>query len=140
MRSFTTMIDINASPERVWEVMSDVERWHEWTASITSVERLTPGPLGTGSKARVRQPRLLPAVFEITKWDPPRSFEWVTRSGGVTAVARHSVAPTDAGARARLAVEFSGVLAPLVAWVAGTLTDRYLQMEAAGLKRRSEAG
>jgi hypothetical protein len=140
MRSFATMIDINASAERVWEVMSDVERWHEWTASISSVERFTPGLLALGSKVRVRQPRLLPAVFEITRWEPPRSFEWVTRSGGVTAVARHSVEPTNAGARARLSVEFSGVLAPLVAWFAGNLTRRYLQMEAAGLKQRSEAG
>jgi uncharacterized protein YndB with AHSA1/START domain len=31
MRTFSTQIDINASPERVWAVMSDVERWHVWT-------------------------------------------------------------------------------------------------------------
>ena len=120
--------------------MSDVEHWHEWTASIISVERLTAGALGVGSKARVRQPKLLPAVFEITKWDSPRSFEWVTRSGGVNAVARHSVEPIGPGARARLSVVLSGALAPLVAWFAGNLTNRYLQMEAAGLKQRSEAG
>jgi hypothetical protein len=140
MRLFATSIDISASPERVWSVMSDVERWHEWTASITSVETLTAGPLGVGSKARVRQPKLLPAVFDITIWDPPRSFEWVTRSAGVRAVARHSAEPIAGGARAHLSVQFDGVLAPLVAWFAGNLTDRYLEMEAAGLKRRSEAG
>ena len=138
MRLFATTIDISASPDRVWSVMSDIERWHEWTASITSVERLTSGALAIGSKARVRQPKLLPAVFDVTSWDPPRSFEWVTRSGGVTAVARHSVEPLGAGARAHLSVEFSGLLAPLVVWFAGDLTNRYLEMEAAGLKRRSE--
>ncbi len=63
MRLFATTIDISASADRVWSVMSDIERWHEWTASITSVERLTSGALGIGSKARVRQPKLPPAMF-----------------------------------------------------------------------------
>ena len=140
MREFTTTIDIHAPADRVWAVMRDVERWHEWTASISSVEVLTPQPFASGSKARVRQPKLLPAVFEVIGWDPPHSFDWVSRSAGVTAVARHAVQPTAAGARARLSVEFHGVLAPVLAWFAGSLVNKYLQMEAAGLKQRSEDG
>ena len=138
MKHFSTSVDIQATPERVWSVMSDIERWHEWTASITNVEKLTAGPLAAGSKARVRQPKLLPAVFVIVAWDPPRGFEGVTRSAGITAVARHGVEPIAAGARAHLSVEFSGILSPAVAWIAGALTERYLAMEAAGLKHRSE--
>ena len=39
--------------DRVWAVMSDIERWHEWTASITGIQKLEPGPLAVGLRARV---------------------------------------------------------------------------------------
>ena len=39
----TRSIDIDAPPGIVWEVWSDIARWHEWTASITSIDRLGPG-------------------------------------------------------------------------------------------------
>lgn len=140
MPFLTHTIAIDASPDRVWAVMSDVERWHEWTASITSVERLDDGPVGVGSRARVRQPKLRPSVYEITSWTPGREFTWATRQPGVTGIARHVVEPVDGGSRVTLSVEFSGLLATVVAWLAGGLTRRYMAMEAAGLKARAEHG
>ena len=40
---FDIEIEINASPDRVWAEPVDVERWPEWMASYTSVERLSEG-------------------------------------------------------------------------------------------------
>jgi uncharacterized membrane protein len=139
VRTFETTIDIDASPARVWAVMSDIERWHEWTASIRSVERLDEGPIRIGSRARVKQPKLAASVFEVTTWNPDRGFDWVTRSPGLQGLGRHLITPHMSGSRVTLSVTFSGPLAGIVAFFFGGLTDRYIRMEAEGLKRRAEA-
>ena len=134
-----TAIDINAPAERVWAIMSDVERWPEWTASMARVERLDLGALGVGSRVRVKQPKLAQALFEITAWEPGRGFDWITRSAVVTAVARHVIAPSGPGVRVTLSVDYSGPLSGVIGWLYGGLTNRYMAMEAEGLKRRAEA-
>ncbi len=91
-----------------------------------------------GSRARIRQPKLLPAVWRVTELEEGRAFTWVTRSPGVRVKARHHVEPTTHGARATLSLDFSGPLAPLVARLTRGLNERYLALEAEGLKARSE--
>jgi len=54
---FTDSIDIQAPTEVVWAVWSDIERWPEWTASVARVERLDPGALAVGLRARIHQPK-----------------------------------------------------------------------------------
>jgi uncharacterized protein YndB with AHSA1/START domain len=137
-RLFDISVEINAPPERVWEVMTDVEKWPEWTQSVQSVKRLDSGPFRLGSRARIKQPKFLPAIWEVTDIDPPRSFTWVTRSPGVIASGKHRVEPTARGSKATLSVAYAGMLGGLVARLLAGLTDRYLMYEAAGLKQRSE--
>ena len=118
--------------------MTDVERWPEWTESVTSVKRLDEGPLRLGSRARIKQPKFLPAVWEVTDIDAPRSFTWVTRSPGIVASGKHRVERTNKGSKATLSVAYAGLLGGVVARLLARLTDRYLMFEAAGLKQRSE--
>ena len=131
-------VDIEAPADVVWDVMTDVRRWPEWTDSITSVEALQDGPLRVGAKFRVRQPRLPRAVWEVTEVQPGRSFTWVNRTPGLVSTATHSVEGhehrTSSGS---LTLEQSGALSFLVRPYR-SLTRRYVQLEAAGLKRRSE--
>jgi uncharacterized protein YndB with AHSA1/START domain len=132
-------VAIDATPEAVWAVIADVEKWPEWTASIRSVELLTPGPLAVGSRARVRQPRLPTAVWEVTELVPGRSFTWVNRSPGMTSTGVHGVTGGGPASVATLRIEQTGPLSVL-ALPFLPLTKKYVQLEAAGLKRRSEAG
>lgn len=134
-------VDIDAAPERVWEVMSDVERWPEWTDTVTAVTRLEKGPLGVGSRTKVEQPKLPPTEYVVTKHVPGASFTWEATGPGVRTTATHTIEDLGNGrSRVRLAVNQAG----LVGAVMGRLffrglTDRYLATEAAGLKARSEA-
>jgi len=82
-------VEIAASAERIWAVMSEVEKWPEWTASISKVERLETGPFGPGSQARIRQPRFPTRVWRVTQYEPSRGFIWETRSWGAHTVAEH---------------------------------------------------
>jgi uncharacterized membrane protein len=137
---FERTIDIDAPAHQVWRLWTDVEDWPRWTASITSVRRLDSGPFGVGSKARVKQPRLPTTVWEVTECDPDASFVWVASSPGVRTVATHRITPADAGVSVLAVVEQTGPLAPVVNLLLGSLTRRYLTMEAEGLKKAAESG
>lgn len=136
---FAASVDIDATPELVWQVLTDVERWPEWTETMRRVERLDSGPFALGSTVRIEQPRLRPAIWLVTELTPGSSFSWTSTSGGVTTVAGHRlVAAGPDRVRVELTIAQRGVLAPLVGLLAGPTIRRYLRTEAAGLKRRCE--
>ena len=135
---FQVSADIEAPPDVVWTVMSDGERWHEWTASVTSVRRLDKGPLRIGSSALIRQPRFPPAVWKVTALEPGRRFVWKSGMPGMWVYGDHAVEPTATGTRATLRLIYEGMLARLMGRMTRGITNRYLNMEAAGLKKRSE--
>ena len=137
-RDFSISVDISAPPERVWAIMSDVEHWHEWTDSITSVEKFDPGPLVVGQRVRVRQPKLPPALWKVSEIEPGESFTWISTAPGILVTAKHSVARAGSGSRASLSIHYGGMLGGALARMTGSINDRYIAMEAAGLKRRSE--
>ncbi|MEN3360732.1 MAG: hypothetical protein V7637_4714 [Mycobacteriales bacterium] len=133
-------VEIEATAEAVLAVWTDVERWSEWTASITSVRRMDSGPLGVGSQATVKQPKLPATVWTVTELEPARSFVWVSSSPGVRTEAAHRVTPTATGVTATLVLDQTGPLATVASWFVGWLTRRYLDLEATGLKHRAERG
>ena len=136
--SFSTSVDINAAPDAVLAVMSDVERWPEWTASVTSIKRLDSGPFAIGSRARIRQPKLPPALWTVSAIEPRRSFTWISKGPGILVTAHHSIDPRAGGSRVTLSIRYEGLLAKLVAWMTKDINERYLAMEANGLKARCE--
>jgi len=139
VKSFSISIDIDAPTERVWAIMSDIERWHEWTPSVRSIRKLDAGDLRIGTRAIVRQPKLPPAFWRITAVQPGREFTWVSKGPGMLVTARHGVAPTATGSRATLSIHYEGLLSPLLLWMTKNVNDAYLALEANGLKQRSES-
>jgi hypothetical protein len=133
---FSITVDIPATQPLVWSVMADVERWPEWTPSVSRVKRLSPEPLRVGGRVRIHQPKLPPAFWRVTELQPGASFTWVSRAPGVRVTARHAADVIAIGTRATLSICYEGLLGALLARWVGDLNDRYLALEAAGLKAR----
>jgi hypothetical protein len=138
MRDFTHSVDIDAPPVAVWKVIRDVASWPEWTATVRSIRPLSDGPLRIGQRFRVRQPKLLPAIWGVTEIDEGRGFVWVTRGLGFAVCADHRVEPERDGSRVTLSLRFDGLLGGLLGRVTAGLNARYLDIEASGLKRQCE--
>ena len=138
MRNFSITIEIAAPTDRTWAVMSDTDRWHEWTPSVTGIKRLDTGPFAVGSRLVIRQPKLPPAVWKVLAIDQGRGFTSVSGGPGFRVVARHSVEPSPGGSRATLSLEFQGLFGGLFGRLTKDLNERYLALEAEGLKARSE--
>lgn len=135
-----TTFPVDAPPALVWQVLTDVEGWSSWTASVSSVERLDEGPLRVGSRARIAQPRIPTVVWEVGELDEGHSFTWTQGRRAARTTAAHSVdADGRGGSRVHLSVAQEGVVGSVVGRLYKGLTDRYLAMEAAGLTTRCEA-
>ncbi len=133
-------IEIVAPPAKVWAVLMDVERWPEWTPTVTSARRLEPGPLMLGSRTEIIQPKLRPAVWQVTELDESSGrFSWAMRSPGIAVTAWHLLEPVQDGSRISHGLRFQGVLAPLLSRMLRKQNQQYLETEAGGLKKHCES-
>ena len=135
---FEASIEVEAPAQDVFDVYSDVERWPEWTDSVTSVQLLDPGRLRVGSRARIRQPRLPTAEWQVVDLVPGRSFSWTARGPGIRTTGRHLITGGDGPVTVTAALEQAGPLGPVLGLLTKRLTERYLDMEVRGLKARCE--
>jgi uncharacterized membrane protein len=135
---FETTVAIAATPDRIWSTWRDIERWPEWTASVSSVERLDGGDFGIGSRVRIKQPRMRAAVWEVTDFEPDQSFVWRARTGGLAMVAGHVIEPAAGGVTVRLSFELTGLLSGLFGRLVDGRIRAYMATEAEGLKAHCE--
>jgi uncharacterized membrane protein len=136
---FEKTVEIDAPQQRVWDVLSDLEAWPARIETVDVVELLTPAPITKGSRVRLKQPKLGEGTWEITVWDAPSYFEWTQKTGGITSVAGHRVEAMGEGrARLTLTLDMRGFLIPVIALFYKGLTNRYMNLEAEGMKRAAE--
>ncbi len=137
---FETMVTVDAPPDVVWEVLSDVESWPQITESMTSVKVVEEGPLRIGSHVKIKQPKLAPTDWTVTELveDELRRFTWVSSSMGVRSTGVHDVTTQNGTTHLRLELDQTGLLAGVVGLLAGGLIRRYMGMEEQGIKKRAE--
>lgn len=93
---------IAASPAAVWELLVDLEAWPRWGPTIRGARLDEPHTeLGLHATGMVQTSLLVSAPFEVTEFDPGRSWAW--KVAGVPAT-RHRVDPVGDGARVSMSV------------------------------------
>jgi hypothetical protein len=94
-------LDIDAAPEAVWAVLGRFMHIDEFAPLVKSVDALTDGEDGTGSKRRCNFDDGTSVVEEVTEWVDNRKYR--VRLSELTAMPLHeahaelSVAPIDNG-------------------------------------------
>jgi carbon monoxide dehydrogenase subunit G len=133
-------ITVAAEPARIWEVLSDLERWPERIPTYEELHRLDDGDLQVGSRAHVKQKGLAAGDWEVSELVEGETFTWHSRQPGVHIVARHHVTPeSDGTSRLTLELEQSGWLSGAVTVFLGRKVRQYVDLEAEALKDAAEA-
>jgi len=108
-----TEAHIEASPDAVWKILTDLERYPEWNPFVVSSR-------GTVAVGRTLTNRLRPTAGRtrtftptVTVVDPPRTFEWLGHLGvrGIfDGRHRFELTATPTGTRLTQLEQFSGLL------------------------------
>jgi hypothetical protein len=131
---------VAAPSDAIWPVLTDVLRWPEWTPTVTSVVPVDGHAFEVGSRFRIEQPRLRPAIWTVTSISPREGFEWETTAPGLRMIAAHRLAPEAPGTtQLELSFSFAGLFGPLFGLLFRGLTLRYMSTEASKLKATVEA-
>ena len=106
-------IGVAAPAEKVFDYVTDVRREPEWNPRLREPEKLTPGPVGAGTRYRVQFGRGVgTAVIENSGFDRPRSWSGVSTARRLIVLFRGQVTPIPGGCQLAVHTELQprGVL------------------------------
>jgi hypothetical protein len=140
-----TFVDIDASPERVWQVLTDLPAYAEWNPFITEAD----GAFVVGDRVSVSVPpvnalvqaKLRPTVLEVVPFRRLRLWSRLTRPaipGLFHVELTMTLADHEGGVRLWQQDRFGGVLAPLLIPALNRRRLAAFNAMNAALKRRVE--
>jgi uncharacterized protein YndB with AHSA1/START domain len=92
------VVDIERSPEDVFDYLADQGNEPEWNPDCVSMEKLTDGPVGVGTKFRAKW-KQGPVVFtEVIQYERPRAWTYVN-GGSIGCTLTVTLEPASRGTR-----------------------------------------
>ena len=112
MKTMSATIQIDAPPETVWAVLTDLDRYQDWNPLF----REASGQVAVGNRIKLRsvQPangRMMTVKPKITAADPGAELKWVASLPGIMS-GEHlfKLTPADGGTRLEQSETFRGLL------------------------------
>lgn len=115
-------VDVQAPPEKVWELVSDLPRIAEWSPQVVK-SFVRGGTVREGAQMfNLNHKGLLvwPTRADVVRWEPGREVAWKVRENGATW--SFTLEPTATGTRVVQRRDLSNGLSELSI----SLTDRFL--------------
>jgi hypothetical protein len=138
-RECAVTVDIAATPERIWQLLTDADDMVRWNSTLTGMG----GTIGPGGMVEMEVPEAPGTIFkiEVTTFTPPREMVW-TQGNPILfrGVRTYRLTPLGAGlTRFEMIEVFSGLVLPMAA---GRLPDfkPIFERYAADLKAEAEQG
>lgn len=114
-------LDIAASPEVVWDVISNIEAWPSWNPDVKTAT--LEGPLAVGSVFRWRAGGVS-LTSTLGAVDPPSELSWTGRAMGIRAIHTFRFEPNDGGTLARSEESWAGLVPTLLRGSSRRTLDR----------------
>ena len=109
--SSQAQIQIAATSERVWDLLSNIDRWPTWNSLVQSA--VLDGPLHPGSVFKWKS-KGLSVVSTLREVVPNRRLTWTGKAFGTRAIHSWDIEETDQGVVLRTAESFNGWLPQLM--------------------------
>ncbi len=126
---FSSSVEIDAPPEKVWALVNELEQWPQWIPSIKKIEKLSEGALGEGSQIRITAKSIITVrlLMTITEFVPGRHAVMQGKVLGTRMTRYYAFEPVNGGTRLTAGGEVSGLLAFLVRRGGQALSDEIVQ-------------
>jgi hypothetical protein len=133
--SSSRSIDVEATPETVWSVLTAIADWPQWNPDVKSMS--FDGPLEPGSTFRWKAgPATIVSTLEEV--DPPGRVRWRGRTLSIDALHEYRLESRDGGTHVETEETYSGLLARLMHGSLQKTLDRALEQGLQHLKAESE--
>lgn len=117
-------ININATPDKVWEILTNIDSWNEWNNRIKKPilqEELKVGAIFSwktgGSKIKSKTHTFI----------PKRKFGWTGKTFGATAIHNWYLEPNENGTKVKVEESMEG-------WIIGLIKKKMNQKLADDMK------
>jgi carbon monoxide dehydrogenase subunit G len=147
MSTLTLTKHINAAPEKVFAVSTDLEAFPTTVPTITRIEVLTPGPVGNGT--RFRETRIMfgkeaTETMEFSEFQPAKGYTIGCTSCGVRYTTRFTLRPIGTGTELAMEIDcspvsfFAKVLSPITGFMMRGAMKKMLDADLECIKKAAE--
>ena len=148
MKELRTEIEIDASPERVWEVLADFGGVSNWAPTITESRSLTEANEGVGAERTCDHVKMGTLEERIVDWEEGERYAYIVTKGLPMPMKSlkndWSTASANGATRVDLKMVFETKFGPLGRMMEAMLLRRMMRKEMAitlaGLKYHVETG